>query len=159
MKLNNDEIYSIDTGKFTGRSPKDKWIVKNLNSDSDKNIWWGDVNQPLPSDIFDTLYLKAKNHFNSLENYYVYDGYCGSNPKSQKKVRFVHELSWQQHFVTNMFIRPETREEIQKFKPLSYQNSKIKFGLGDDQIEDFIKSIDDMALYFKYYTTNLPHKI
>ena len=117
MKLNNDEIYSIDTGKFTGRSPKDKWIVKNLNSDSDKNIWWGDVNQPLSSEIFDTLYLKAKNHFNSLENYYVYDGYCGSNPKSQKKIRFIHELAWQQHFVKNMFIEPNKKTTMENFNP------------------------------------------
>ena len=117
MKLNNDEIYSIDTGKFTGRSPKDKWIVKNLNSNSDKNIWWGDVNQPLSSDIFDTLYLKAKNHFDSLKNYYVYDGYCGSNPKSQKKIRFIHELAWQQHFVKNMFIEPNKKTTMENFNP------------------------------------------
>ena len=56
MKLNNEEIYSIDTGKFTGRSPKDKWIVKNINSDSEKNIWWGDVNQSVSPEIFDSLY-------------------------------------------------------------------------------------------------------
>ena len=117
MKLNDDEIYSIDTGKFTGRSPKDKWIVKNLNSDSETNIWWGDVNQPLSPEIFDRLYLKAKNHFDSLENYYVYDGYCGSNPKSQKKVRFIHELAWQQHFVKNMFIDPENQTTMEDFDP------------------------------------------
>ena len=117
MKLNNDEIYSIDTGKFTGRSPKDKWIVKNINSESEKNIWWGDVNQPLSSEIFDTLYEKAKHHFDSLDNYYVYDGYCGSNPRSQKKVRFIHELAWQQHFVKNMFIESEKQTTMENFNP------------------------------------------
>tara|TARA_Y100000590_G_C15716333_1_gene1012021 strand:+ start:1272 stop:2915 length:1644 start_codon:yes stop_codon:yes gene_type:complete len=117
MKLNNDEIYSIDTGKFTGRSPKDKWIVKNLNSDSETNIWWGDVNQSLSPEIFDRLYSKAKNHFDSLKNYYVYDGYCGSNPKSQKKIRFIHELAWQQHFVKNMFIDTENQTNMKDFNP------------------------------------------
>ena len=48
---------------------------------------------------------------------YVFDGYCGANPVSQRKVRFVHEMAWQQHFVTNMFIRPETREELEGFEP------------------------------------------
>ena len=117
MKLNNEEIYSIDTGKFTGRSPKDKWIVKNINSESEKNIWWGDVNQSLPSEIFDTLYSKTKNHFDSLSKYYVFDGYCGANPKSQKKVRFIHELAWQQHFVKNMFIRPDKETTMNDFEP------------------------------------------
>ena len=117
MKLNNEEIYSIDTGKFTGRSPKDKWIVKNINSDSEKNIWWGDVNQSISPEIFDSLYSKTKNHFDSLDNYYVFDGYCGANPKSQKKVRFIHELAWQQHFVKNMFINPDKQTTMDNFNP------------------------------------------
>ena len=117
MKLNNSEIYSIDTGKFTGRSPKDKWIVKNINSDSEKNIWWGDVNQSVSPEIFDSLYSKTKDHFDSLDNHYVFDGYCGANPRSQKKVRFIHELAWQQHFVKNMFIEPDKQTTIDNFKP------------------------------------------
>ena len=63
MKLNNEEIYSIDTGKFTGRSPKDKWIVKNINSESEKNIWWGDVNQSLPSEMLILFIFKNKKSF------------------------------------------------------------------------------------------------
>ena len=111
------KTFAVDTGKFTGRSPKDKWVVKNVGSESDKNMWWGDVNQPTTPEVFDDLYNKAIERFNTLDNCYVFDGYCGANPNSRKKVRFVHELSWQQHFVTNMFIRPETREEIQDFEP------------------------------------------
>lgn len=109
--------FSVDTGKFTGRSPKDKWIVKNVGSESEKNIWWGDVNQPTTPEVFDKLNTIAVDHFNTLDECYVFDGYCGANPKSQKKVRFVHEMAWQQHFVTNMFIRPETRDEIENFQP------------------------------------------
>ena len=97
-------VFGIDTGKFTGRSPKDKWIVKNIGEESEKNIWWGNVNQAIEPKIFDDLLNKSINHFNNLDSFYLFDGYCGSNKNSQKKVRFIHEMAWQQHFVTNMFI-------------------------------------------------------
>jgi len=111
------DVFAVDTGKFTGRSPKDKWFVKNVGSESDQNLWWGSINQPTTPEIFDELYTKAVAHFNSLEHCYVFDGYCGATPKSQKKVRFVHELAWQQHFVTNMFIRPQSPNELEGFEP------------------------------------------
>ena len=111
------DTFAVDTGKFTGRSPSDKWIVKQFGTESDENIWWGNINQPVNANVFDDILDKAVNRFNSLDECYVFDGYCGANPSSQKKVRFVHELAWQQHFVTNMFIRPETREELEDFTP------------------------------------------
>ena len=117
MNAKYGNTFAIDTGKFTGRSPSDKWIVKNIGSESEKNIWWGNVNQPTTPEVFDDLYNSAINHFNTLDECYVFDGYCGANPASQKRVRFIHELAWQQHFVTNMFIRPETREELEGFLP------------------------------------------
>lgn len=113
----HDNCFAVDTGIFTGRSPKDRWIVKNAGSISEANIDWGKVNQPTTPEVFDDLYEKAIKHMNTLDKIYIFDGYCGANPASQKKVRFVHELAWQQHFVTNMFIRPETREEIENFQP------------------------------------------
>ena len=116
-KTKYGDVFSIDTGKFTGRSPNDKWIVKNINSESDKNIWWGDVNRPISEDIFDDLYNVSIDHFNTLDKCYVFDGYCGSNPKSRKKVRFVHELAWQHHFVSNMFINIKYEDELQNFEP------------------------------------------
>lgn len=117
MKTKYGDTFAVNTGKFTGRSPKDKWIVKNINSKSDSNINWGKVNQPISDDIFEDLYSKAINHFNELNECYVFDGYCGANPNSQKKVRFVHELAWQQHFVSNMFIRPDSKDELIEFEP------------------------------------------
>ena len=105
-------VFGVDTGKFTGRSPKDKWIVKNLGSESDKNLWWGDVNQPTTPEVFDDLLDKAVNHFNSLDQIYLFDGYCGANEKTRKRVRFVHELAWQQHFVSNMFINANEDEKL-----------------------------------------------
>jgi len=111
------ETFTVDTGKFTGRSPQDKWIVKNVGSESDGNIDWGKVNQPASPEVFDELFDKAVAHFSSLEKVYVGDVLCGANPQTQKKIRFVHELAWQQHFVTNMFIRPETSEQLEGFDP------------------------------------------
>lgn len=111
------DTFTVDTGKFTGRSPKDKWIVKNIGSESDANIDWGKVNQPTSPEVFDELYEKAVNHFNTLEKAYVFDGFCGANPNSQRKIRFVHEMAWQQHFVTNMFIRANHKSDLDGFEP------------------------------------------
>ena len=111
------DTFTVDTGKFTGRSPTDKWIVKNVGSESDKNLWWGSVNQPTTPAVFDDLFNTAIAGMNKKEQVYVFDGYCGANKSSQKKVRFIHELAWQQHFVTNMFIRPESEKELEGFKP------------------------------------------
>ena len=106
--------YSVDTGIFTGRSPKDKWIVKNIESEN--NIHWGNNNQAINGEVFSDLYDQAIKHFNKLDNMYVYDGYCGSNSNSRKNIRFIHEMSWQQHFVKNMFIRPK-KDDLHNFTP------------------------------------------
>lgn len=111
------DTFCVDTGKFTGRSPKDKWIVRNVGSESEANIDWGKVNQPTSPEVFDELYEKAVKHFNSLDKAYVFDGFCGANPKSQRKIRFVHEQAWQQHFVTNMFIRANEESDLDGFDP------------------------------------------
>jgi len=111
------DTFCVDTGKFTGRSPKDKWIVKNIGSESESLIDWGDVNQPTSPEVFEELYEKAVDHFNSLDRAYVFDGFCGANPKSQRKIRFVHEMAWQQHFVTNMFIRANDESDLEGFEP------------------------------------------
>lgn len=111
------DTFTIDTGKFTGRSPKDKWVVKNVGSESDINIDWNNINQPTTPEVFDELYEKAIAYFNTRDTAYVFDGFCGANPKSQKKIRFVHEMAWQQHFVSNMFIRPADASQLKNFEP------------------------------------------
>ena len=60
---------------------------------------------------------KAFSQFNKKDDVYLFDGYCGSNPKSQKKIRFIHELAWQQHFVKNMFIDTENQTNMENFNP------------------------------------------
>lgn len=107
--------FSVDTGKFTGRSPKDKFIVK--QSPSKENIWWGNVNQPMDESAFNELYEKVIEHYDTVDKMYVFDGYCGANQNSRKQVRIITELAWQHHFVSNMFIRSTTKEETEGFKP------------------------------------------
>jgi phosphoenolpyruvate carboxykinase (ATP) len=106
---------TVDTGKFTGRSPKDKYIVESKPSCDE--IWWGPVNRPMQPATFEKLNAKVVAHFNQAQRIYVFDGYSGANPASRKKVRFVTEFAWQHHFVTNMFLRPLDKQEIQDFEP------------------------------------------
>lgn len=116
-KAEYGDTMAVDTGKYTGRSPKDRWIVLNPGSASAENIDWNSINQPTTPEVFDDLYAKAVEYFNRLDKAYVFDGYCGANPDTRKKVRFLHEKAWQQHFVTNMFIRPKESHELDDFEP------------------------------------------
>ena len=111
------DTFTVYTGKFTGRSPSDKWVVKNEGSESAENFDWNKINQSTSPEVFEELYEKAVKYFNTRDDCYIFDCFCGANPSSQKKVRFVHEMSWQQHFVTNMFIRPTSKDQIENFEP------------------------------------------
>ena len=109
---------NVDTGIFTGRSPKDKYIVKEPSSEA--NVWWAEQNKkssdnkPLSPENWDKLKsISAKQLSN--KNLYVVDCYSGANPDTRLKVRFVVEVAWQAHFVKNMFIRP-TEEELKDFE-------------------------------------------
>lgn len=115
VKAEYGDTYMVMTGKYTGRSPKDKWVVKNAGSETATNIDWNDINMATTPEVFDELCEKAVNYFNQLDKVYVADLYCGVSEASRKKIRFVHEMSWQQHFVSNMFIRPEKPEELDNF--------------------------------------------
>jgi ATP-dependent phosphoenolpyruvate carboxykinase len=106
---------TVDTGKFTGRSPKDKYIVESKPSSDE--IWWGPVNRPMKPETFSKLNDKVVKHYNQAKKIYVFDGYSGANPISRKKVRFITEYAWQHHFVTNMFLRPKDAKEIENFEP------------------------------------------
>jgi len=105
--------YSVDTGQFTGRSPKDKYFVEEDSSSAD--LWWGPVNKKINADTFQKLKLKAQQHLDQ-QALYVTDAYCGASTNSRLKVRVVAEFAWQAHFCKNMFIRPKT-EELEGFAP------------------------------------------
>jgi len=111
--LTNNGTLTVDTGEFTGRSPKDRFIVEDdMTRDT---VDWNDINQPISADSFDTLYDKILGYFQGKE-VYVRDCYACSNRQYRLKIRVINEYPWQNIFVRNMFIRPE-RKELEGFDP------------------------------------------
>ncbi|WP_440994255.1 phosphoenolpyruvate carboxykinase (ATP) [Cysteiniphilum litorale] len=107
---------AVDTGKYTGRSPKDKFIVE--TAEAKKNVWWakdGSDNKPLSLESWQHLKTLATIQLND-KKLYVMDGFCGANPETRLSVRLVTEVAWMAHFFKNMFIRP-TADELKKFTP------------------------------------------
>ena len=112
-KVSSAGALMIDTGIFTGRSPKDKYFVD--QEPSNKNISWGKMNHKVSKEIFDELFEKVKKQL-SNKDIYIQDVFSGGSLASRKSIRFVTEIAWQAHFVKNMFIRPSEAELI-SFKP------------------------------------------
>src|SRR5271165_5251212 len=102
-----------ETGKCTGRSPKDKFTVK--DSITADKVSWGSVNQPFPPDKFDALYERVVEHLQGKE-LFVQDLFCGADPRYQLPIRVVNELAWHNLFVRQLFIRP-TAEELATHNP------------------------------------------
>ncbi len=120
---------NVMTGIYTGRSPKDKYIVDDAQS-HDK-VWWTSEgykndNHPMSEKVWASVKDIAKKEL-SNKNLYVVDAFCGANKATRLAVRFIMEVAWQAHFVTNMFIRP-TAEELENFEPnfVIYNASKAK---------------------------------
>ena len=109
---------NVMTGVYTGRSPKDKFIV--MDDTSKDTFWWTsdefkNDNKPLSTESWNSLKVLAGKEL-SNKKLYVVDGFCGANANTRMAIRFIVEVAWQAHFVTNMFIRP-TAEELKDFKP------------------------------------------
>jgi len=104
----------VYTGDFTGRSPKDKFIVKEPSSDAD--IWWGKINQPLSQAQFDGLYHKMMAYIQNRD-IFVFDGYVGAHPDFRMPVRIINEYAWHNLFVRNMFIRELRPEKLATHVP------------------------------------------
>ena len=107
---------NVMTGDFTGRSPKDKYIVK--DSITENTIWWNSEkavndNKPITQETWNALKETTVNQL-SGKRLFVVDAFCGANENTRLKVRFIMEVAWQAHFVKNMFIRP-TEEELENF--------------------------------------------
>ena len=127
----NTELDAVNvmTGIYTGRSPKDKYIVMDENSKD--TVWWTtegykNDNHPMSEDVWAQVKdLAVKELCN--KNLYVVDAFCGANKDTRMAVRFIVEVAWQAHFVTNMFIKP-TAEELAEFEPhfVIYNASKAK---------------------------------
>ena len=120
---------NVMTGVFTGRSPKDKYIVDDAQSHD--NVWWTSEeykndNHPMSEEVWAQVKDIAMKEL-SNKNLYVVDAFCGANEATRLAVRFIVEVAWQAHFVTNMFIQP-TAEELENFVPnfVIYNASKAK---------------------------------
>lgn len=110
---------SVDTGKFTGRSAKDKYIIE--DGTSKDTVWWstgeasGSDNKKLSTETWNHLKSLATTQL-SGKKLYVMDGFCGANPDTRMSIRLVTEVAWMAHFFKNMFIRP-TEEQLKSFTP------------------------------------------
>ena len=127
----NTELNAVNvmTGIFTGRSPKDKYIVKDAQSED--KVWWTSEeykndNHPMSEEVWAKVKdIAIKELCN--KNLYVVDAFCGANEATHLAVRFIVEVAWQAHFIKNMFIQP-TAEELENFEPnfVIYNASKAK---------------------------------
>ncbi len=120
---------NVMTGEYTGRSPKDKFIVDDATSHD--TVWWTSENYPndnkrASQETWNAVLDLAKKELCG-KKLYVVDGFCGANKDTRMKVRFIMEVAWQAHFVTNMFIRPQNEEEFdQEPDFIVYNASKAK---------------------------------
>lgn len=123
------DAVNVMTGEYTGRSPKDKFTV--LDDVSRDTIWWTsdefkNDNRPVTQETWDAVKEIATKEL-SNKRLFVVDAFCGANEDTRMAIRFIVEVAWQAHFVTNMFIRP-TKEELENFEPdfVVYNASKAK---------------------------------
>ncbi|MCI6733702.1 MAG: phosphoenolpyruvate carboxykinase (ATP) [Clostridiales bacterium] len=120
---------NVMTGIYTGRSPKDKFIV--VDDNSKDTVWWTsdeykNDNHPATIEAWNAVKKIAVDEL-SGKKLYVVDAFCGANKDTRMAIRFIVEVAWQAHFVTNMFIKP-TKEELENFEPdfIVYNASKAK---------------------------------
>lgn len=104
----------VSTGKYTGRSPKDKFIVQEPSSERD--IWWGSVNQPVSEPTFDHMLGKIV-AYTQNRDIYVFDGYVGADPTYRMPVRIITEFAWHNLFARNMFVRETDPEKLANHEP------------------------------------------
>ncbi len=109
----NSGALAINTGEFTGRSPKDRFIVKDEITKDD--VWWGDINIPFDADKFDKLYDKVVAYLSDKE-LYVRDNFACADENYKVNIRHINELPWSNMFTYNMFLRP-TEKELEDFTP------------------------------------------
>lgn len=114
-RLTESGALRAETGKYTGRSPKDRFIVE--DDISSHKVDWNEINQPISEEIFDNLYEKVINHLSDKDELFVFNGYAGADENTRLNLRVVNELSWHNLFVSNLFIRPDSRAEALAIEP------------------------------------------
>jgi phosphoenolpyruvate carboxykinase (ATP) len=112
--LNDTGALCIHTGSFTGRSPKDKFIV--VDDVTKDTVHWNDFNQPIDEQYFHVLYKKLIDHFNSLDELWIRDCYVCANENYRLNIRVINENPWSNLFAHNLFLRP-SEEELEDYQP------------------------------------------
>ena len=159
-QLTELDAVNVMTGVFTGRSPKDKYIVDDKQSHN--NVWWTsdaykNDNHPMSEEVWDKVKKIALKELSGKE-LYVCDAFCGANKETRLAVRFIVEVAWQAHFVKNMFIQP-TQEELEHFEPnfIIYNASKAKvknyekLGLNSDTCVAFNTTSREQVIINTWY--------
>ncbi|MBQ9040408.1 MAG: phosphoenolpyruvate carboxykinase (ATP) [Clostridia bacterium] len=159
----NTELGAVNvmTGIYTGRSPKDKYIVMDENSKD--TVWWTtegykNDNHPMTEQTWEVVKKLAKDQLSGGKKLYVVDAFCGANKDTRMAIRFIMEVAWQAHFVTNMFIKP-TEEELKNFTPdfVVYTASKAKcenykeLGLNSETVVAFNVSSREQVIINTWY--------
>ena len=111
--INSTGSLSVNTGKYTGRSPDDRFIV--YDDKTHDTIDWGKINHQFPSDKFEKLFEKMKSFVENKE-LFIFDGFVGSDPENRLPIRVINDRVWQNLFGRNLFIRP-TNEELENHEP------------------------------------------
>lgn len=111
--LTDTGAIAVETGEFTGRSPKDRFVV--CDEKTENAVWWGDINIKFTPEKFDALYNRMKAYLNG-KDVYVRDAYAGADDNHRLNLRVITEFPWSNMFASNMFLRP-TNDEIQNFDP------------------------------------------
>jgi len=111
--LTHTGALSLTTGKYTGRSPKDRFIVDEETNSA--KIAWGNVNKPIKPEIYNSLYNKVANYLQEKE-LYVFDGFAGADAAYRLPIRVINEYAWHNLFAHQLFIRP-TKQELKQFAP------------------------------------------
>ncbi|MGG2056132.1 phosphoenolpyruvate carboxykinase (ATP) [Lysinibacillus pakistanensis] len=137
--LTVDGAVRAETGKYTGRSPKDKYTVEE-ESTKDK-IDWGKVNQPISSEVFDNLYVKVVKYLKERDELFVFKGFAGADKDSQLSIQVINEYAWHNLFAHQLFIRPTEEElaaHVADFTVISAPNFKADPAVDGTASETFI---------------------
>ncbi|MGE7940723.1 phosphoenolpyruvate carboxykinase (ATP) [Lysinibacillus xylanilyticus] len=137
--LTVDGAVRAETGKYTGRSPKDKYTVEE-ESTKDK-IDWGKVNQPISSEVFDNLYVKVVKYLKERDELFVFKGFAGADKDSQLSIQVINEYAWHNLFAHQLFIRPTAEEltsHVADFTVISAPNFKADPAIDGTASETFI---------------------
>ncbi len=137
--LTVDGAVRAETGKYTGRSPKDKYTVEEESTKD--QIDWGKVNQPISSEVFDNLYVKVIKYLKERDELFVFKGFAGADKDSQLSIQVINEYAWHNLFAHQLFIRPTEEElasHVAEFTVVSAPNFKADPAIDGTASETFI---------------------